>query len=390
MRILHVIADLAQERGGPAEACVQMARGLAELGHDVRVLATDRGITNGKQPWWREKVAGTRLDIRLYPLQFPQFFATSFPLARALAEAVPAADVVHLHSLYLFHDLVTGLNCRRAGVPYIVRPHGTLDPFIWQRHRGRKVAVELLFQNHVLERAAAIHYTTEEEMRLAEPHARNGKGFVVPIGLDFDAYARRTPEAFRAQWPEVGNRRILLFLGRLHPKKGLDILAEAFASVSRGRDDLHLVIAGPDDGARDATEALLAKLGMCERVTFTGMLRGEDKLAAFGAADTFVLPSRSENFGIAVVEAMACGVPVVVSKHVNIWREIEGAGAAFAVPCDAPELARALTELLDDAPRRNEMGRKGAAFARERYDRRRVAVDLEAAYESVTTGRCAA
>jgi glycosyltransferase involved in cell wall biosynthesis len=383
MRILHVIADLARERGGPAEACVQLARGLAELGHEVEVLATDRGESEGGTPWWKEIVDGTRLDIRLYPLQFPRFFATSFPLARALAKAVPAADVVHLHSLYLFHDLVTGLHCRRFGIPYIVRPHGTLDPYIHRRHRGRKLAVEFLFQNRVLERAAAIHYTTEEEMRLAAPHARNAKGFVVPIGLDLDFYAPRPPEAFRARWREIGNRRIVLFLGRLHPKKGLDILAQAFADVARGRDDLHLVIAGPDDGARAPTEALLAKLGATGRVTFTGMLRGEEKLAAFGAADVFVLPSRSENFGIAVVEAMVCGLPVVVSDCVNIWREVVDAGAAVAVPCDPSALARALAGLLDDDPRRIEMGRKGAVFARERYDRRRVAAELEAAYRTV-------
>jgi glycosyltransferase involved in cell wall biosynthesis len=383
MRILHVIADLARERGGPAEACVQLARGLAELGHQVEVLATDRGESEGGTPWWKEIVDGTRLDIRLYPLQFPRFFATSFPLARALAKAVPAADVVHLHSLYLFHDLVTGLHCRRFGIPYIVRPHGTLDPYIHRRHRGRKLAVEFLFQNRVLERAAAIHYTTEEEMRLAAPHARNAKGFVVPIGLDLDFYAPRPPEAFRARWREIGNRRIVLFLGRLHPKKGLDILAQAFADVARGRDDLHLVIAGPDDGARAPTEALLAKLGATGRVTFTGMLRGEEKLAAFGAADVFVLPSRSENFGIAVVEAMVCGLPVVVSDCVNIWREVVDAGAAVAVPCDPSALARALAGLLDDDPRRIEMGRKGAVFARERYDRRRVAAELEAAYRTV-------
>jgi glycosyltransferase involved in cell wall biosynthesis len=224
-------------------------------------------------------------------------------------------------------------------------------------------------------------------MRLAGKYARNPKGFVVPLGLDFEAYVRRPPEVFRARWPEAGNRRIVLFLGRLHPKKGLDILAQAFATVARGRDDVHLVIAGPDDGARAATEALLSSLGVRERATFTGMLRGEDKLAAFGAADAFVLASRSENFGLAVVEAMACGLPVIVSDRVNIWREVEGAGAAVVVPCDARALAGALTGVLEDGGKRAEMGRKGAEFARRRYDRRRVAMELESAYRSVTAAQ---
>lgn len=383
MRILHVIADLAQERGGPAEACVQMARGLAELGHEVRVLATNRGVASGESPWWTDQLDGARLDIQLYPIHFPQFFAASFPLAAAIKESVPNADVVHLHSLYLFHDMVTGRCCERYGVPYIVRPHGTLDPFIRSRKRVRKQIAGALFQTRVLRKAAAIHYTTEEEMRLARPHAHNDNGLVVPIGLDLDAYAPRPPDAFRARWREVGNRRLVLFLGRLHPKKGLDILAEAFGSLAQARDDLHLVIAGPDDGARGATEDRLAELGARDRVTFTGMLRGEDKLAALSAADVFVLPSRSENFGIAVVEAMACGVPVVVSDQVNIWRELTVAGAGVAVPCDPRALADGLAALIDDPSRRAEMGRRGARFARERYDRRRVARELEAAYKTV-------
>jgi glycosyltransferase involved in cell wall biosynthesis len=384
MRILHVIADLAQERGGPAEACIHMARGLAERGHEVRVLATDRGMRRGQAPWWAESLGGVRLDIDLFPLQFPAFFATSLPLGRAIEAAVRTADVVHLHSLYLFHDAVTGRYCRKFGVPYIVRPHGTLDPYIWRRHRMRKRIVEFLFQDRVLQGAAAIHYTTEEEMRLAALHARNAKGFVVPIGLDFAAFAPRPSDRFRARWKEVGNRRILLFLGRLHPKKGLDVLAEAFAAMATARDDVHLVVAGPDDGAREPTEAALRRLGVRDRTTFTGMLRGEDKLDAFYAADVFLLPSYSENFGIAVVEAMACGVPVVVSDQVNLWREVVGAGAA--VPCEAPAVATAATKLLDDPAARVEAGRRGAAFARDRYDRRRVAAELEAAYETARAG----
>jgi glycosyltransferase involved in cell wall biosynthesis len=383
MRILHVIADLAQERGGPAEACVQMARGLADLGHEVRVLATDRGVVNGEPPWWTARLDGARLDIRLYPIHFPEFFATSFPLAAAIKEAVASADVVHLHSLYLHHDMVTGRCCERLGVPYIVRPHGTLDPFIRRRHRLRKRIAGALFQTRVLRNAAAIHYTTEEEMRLAQPHAHNANGFVVPIGLEVEAYARLRPMAFRMRWPDIGDRRIVLFLGRLHPKKGLDMLAEAFAIVARSRSDVHLVLAGPDDGARSATEGRLAELGVRGRATFTGMLRGEDKLAALSAADVFVLPSRSENFGIAVVEAMACEVPVVVSDRVNVWREVTAAGAGISVPCDPRALAEGLAALIDDPARRAEMGRRGARFSRERYDRRRVARELEAAYMAV-------
>lgn len=359
-----------------------MARAVAALGHEVTIFSTDRELVAGEAE--RLPALAAPAIVRLFPQHAPSLFATSFPLARALDEAIPRADIVHLHSLYLFHTWATARICRRAGVPYLLRPHGTLDPFLWKRHRGRKAVLECLFQNRVLREAAALHYTAEDEQRLAEPYAQGARGIVVPNGLDLEQYATLPPAGgLRARHPEIGDRRIMLFLSRLNFKKGLDVLVPAFARAARRFPDLHLVIAGPDDGMREATQGWIASEGIGERTTFTGMLDHPAKLAAFRDAAMFVLPSYSENFGIAIVEAMACGVPVAISDRVNIWREIEQAGAGLVGPPDVEAVTRQIEMLAGNPAAAAQMGQQGKALAAQKFSWSMIARQLETVYRSL-------
>ena len=172
MRILHVIGDLAPESGGPAKAGFEMARAVARRGHDVAIYATDFGQPP-EAPRERQRDGVT---IRLFPLQPPKIWLASWPMRRALAAELPGFDVIHLHSLYLFHDWVVRDLARRYRKPYLLRPHGTLDPYIFQRRRLKKILFDHWFQNRLLAEAAAIHYTAEEEMRLAEPYVHGAPG----------------------------------------------------------------------------------------------------------------------------------------------------------------------------------------------------------------------
>ena len=382
MKILHVIANLAPRYGGPFKACWEMARAVAQLGHQVSIYTTNQDghevlPVPTDRPVWREGV-----EVRYFPVQSPRFWSTSWPLARTLRQEIKNVDLVHLHNLYLFHDLAAGYCCRVFGVPYLIQPHGSLDPFIYRRHRGRKRIMEWGFQNRTIREAAAILFTTAAEQELATPFSFGTPGVVVPLGMDLDEFAvLPEPGSFRRQHPEIGDKHIILFFGRVNFKKGLDILAKAFGAVARQRQNVHLVIAGPDnDGWGARVRPWLEEAGVLERTTFTGMLLGPERLAVLQDATMFVLPSYSENFGLAVIEAMASGLPVIISDNVNIWREVELAGAGKVVPCEAGKLTAAILDLLDKPEMARQMGQKGQALVRDEFQWPDIAVRLQETY----------
>lgn len=385
MKILHVIANLAPRYGGPSQACWEMARAVARLGHEVSIYTTNQDgpgelAVPVNRPVWREGV-----EVRYFPIQTPRFWGTSLPLARALRRKVPASDLVHIHSLYLFHNLVAGHWCRRFAVPYLVRPHGTLDPFIYWRHRRRKRLMEHLFEHRNIRQAAALHFTTAAEAKLAAPFTFQTPGLVVPLGINFEEFAV-LPELskFRCRHPEIGDKHIILFFGRINFKKGLDILAQAFGAVARRRQDVHLVIAGPDnEGWGGRVRTWLGEEGVLDRTTFTGMLLGLEKLAVLRDASLFVLPSYSENFGLAVIEAMAAGLPVIISDQVNIWREVQAGGAGRVIPVDPAALAAQILDLLDKPETAGRMGQEGRLLVQERFQWNGIARSLAAAYERI-------
>lgn len=385
MKILHVIASLAPRYGGPSKACLEMARATAARGHEVTIFTTDLDGPGRLDVPTDRPVSQDGVTIRYFPVQAPRFWRFSLPMARALATQVQDYNVVHIHSLYLFHGAAAGHYCRRYGVPYLIRPHGTLDPYMYRRHRLRKGVLEWLFERRNLAGAAGLHFTTEEESRLAAPYSCGAPGVVIPHGLDLADYERLpAPGTLAALYPETAGKPIVLFLGRINFKKGLDILAKAFGELARQREDVHMVIAGPDDdGYAEQVRAWLAAEGVLGRTTFTGMLTGEAKLAALQAAAMFVLPSYSENFGLAVAEAMAVGVPVVISDKVNIWREIAAAEAGRIAPCHAGRFAAIMADLLADPAAARQLGDRGRALVRERYQWASAARALEEVYLTV-------
>jgi glycosyltransferase involved in cell wall biosynthesis len=375
MRVLHVISSLAPELGGPSAACIAMARAVAARGHAVEIFTTDYG----------GRVEDPAVPVRYGRVQWPQAIKTSWELKAALDRETARFDVVHLHSLYLFHDWAAPRACRRAGVPYIVRPHGTLDPYIRRRRRLAKTMMNLAFQNRVLRGAAAIHYTSAEEMRLAAPHVHGARGVVVPLGFDVETFARLPgPEPFLAHLRAARGKRVVLFLSRVHEKKGLDLLIPAFARVARDRPGLYLAIVGPDGGMAARARRWIGENGLGDRASVVGMVQGELKLSAFSAASVFALPSYSENFGIVALEAMAAGVPLAISDQVNIWRETEGAGLVCQTTVDS--VAECLARILDD-PNARAMGEAGRRIARARFAWPNIAVELERLYEDVRSSR---
>ena len=329
MRLLNVIRSVNPVSGGPAEGLRQSVAATRAMGHVEEVLTLDAP----HDPWVRGFPAVTHA---VGPAA--STYGYTARLLPWLRDNVAEYDAVVVHGLWQYHGLAVRRALSGRSVPYFVYPHGMLDPWFKRRYPLKHLKKWLYWpwaEYRVLRDAAAVLFTASEEERLARQSfwLYRATPAVVGYGVALgEAAGLGSAEAFAQAWPRTRGRRIVLFLGRLHPKKGGDLLIEAFAQVAASDPALHLVMAGPDDraGVRAGLEALATRLGIAERITWTGMLEGADKWSALQAAEVFALPSHQENFGIAVVEALALGRPVLISDKVNIWREIVAAQAGYA------------------------------------------------------------
>jgi len=324
-----------------------------------------------------------------FPVAWPTRWCFSPGLAQTLAQTVADYDIVHIHSLYLFPTQATAYLCRRYRVPYIIRPHGTLDPYLQRRNWAKKWVYDRLLQRRDLDQAAAIHYTTEEEWKLVEPLGFRAPGIVVPLGIDlseFDNLPQRG--AFRAKYLGKWNGRVILYMGRINFKKGFDLLIPAFAEVCCRQDDVRLIVVGHDDPPSYGAQVRrwVSEAGIGDRVVFTGPLFGEDKRAALADADLWVLPSYSENFGVAVVEAMACGLPVIISNKVNLHQDVTQTKAGVVIDCDVGQLADTMLQLLHSPAQRERMGENGRQLALRSFSLEALGLRLEQAYQEILVG----
>lgn len=303
-RVLHVIQSIAPRYGGPSAAVMGMCRAAAKRGVDVEVYSTNVDVEGEVAGPLGRKQEVEGVQVTLFPVRGPrQRIRWSWPMARAMASSVRGFDIVHIHSLYNFPGTFAAHLCRRFDVPYLVRPHGTMDPYHFSQRRLIKACYERLFERRNLAGAAAVHFTSEEELRLARQTGIRFEGIVIPLGVDDECIGARVDAG--DLWPGLRGKRRIMFLGRIDRKKGIDLLASAFADIARTENDLHLVVAGPEnDDYGIELRRLVMRLGIEDRVTFTGMVTGERKAALFRGASMFVLPSHSENFGVAIVEAM--------------------------------------------------------------------------------------
>lgn len=387
MRILRAIRSVNPEGGGPIEGITQVSRMLGTMGHEVELVSLD----TTKDAWVQN------CPIKVHALgKGGRDFGYAPDYVRWLTRHGAEYDAIVVSGLWQFHGLGAWLALRRAGVPYFVFPHGMLDPWFKRAYPLKHLKKWLYWpwaEYRVLRDARAVLFTCEEERRLARDsfwlyrceERVVSYGTAAPTGRP-----EQQRELFYARFPTLRGKRLLLFLSRIHPKKGCDVLVQAFADLVRrsvngtAREPWHLVMAGPDQtGWQRELEAEVERLGLAGRVTFTGMLRGDEKWGAFHAADLFVLPSHQENFGIAVVEALSCGLPVIVGSGVNIWREIVEDGAGWMCEPATTPLARALRMWSEsnEVARADMRVRAKGCFAR-RFEIERVARSLITALQS--------
>jgi len=372
MKILHVINTLSPRYGGPVKACKTLCSSLARAGEDVTIYTTDLNYPTGVcDVVLNQEIKQDGYSLYYFHVQFNSY-VFSVDYFKAIKKNINKFDIVHIHGIYRFPQAVAAYYCRKNNVPYIVRPHGSLDPYLFNNNRRklRKRFYEYFIENRNLNNASAIHYTTEEEKFLVKPLGFKAKNVVSPNSVEISKYDNLPVRGlFRKKYKIDNNQKIILFYGRINFKKGLDILIDAYSKTLIKYSNMFLVIAGPDnDGYRMRVEKWIDDKGISEKVIFTGMLLGNDSLELLKDADIFALPSYTENFGIAVAEAMACGLPVVISNKVNIYRDVLAAKAGIVTKCDGDEVSDAFISLLADNNKRLIFGKAGKNLVKEKYD----------------------
>lgn len=352
MNILHVIRTLDPAWGGPVEGVTNIVAKATSLGHSAEITCLDE-----PQSSWLRNI---RLRVNAIGPASLGKFGYCRRLDRWLDVNARRFDVITANGIWMYFSAAVRRAARRAGVPYFVFPHGALDPWFKRQYPLKHIKKQLywnLAEYRVLRDAAAVLFTTAEEQAASRkafwPYRCNPK--VVGYGIE-DPFLFKIGSAapnqarclLRERFPELGNRRFILFLARIHEKKGIDLLLQAMARNSRGYEDYSLVIGGPgEDTYVCELKRMAIQLGLENQVLWTGPLYGELKWAALREAEAYVLPSHQENFGISVAEALACGVPVLITVQVNIWREIVEDGAGLAENDDVSGICRLLEKWVE-------------------------------------------
>lgn len=372
-------------------AVVDMCNGLADAGYSVVCLTFDD--TDAPRSWRDGASDANPRAMMLARAPGPRgsLGLASRDAMKRICEQVHFADVVHLHTPWAPINLQAANTASRAGVPYIVSAHGMLDDWSMSVRRAKKRAYLAICGKSLLNRAAFIHCTARAERDQAMRWFPNGEAFIAPCVFDADSYTplpnaslahNAYPEAFADAGPKV------LFLSRLHEKKGVDILIRSFAEVLRALPDTRLLIAGPGEPRYVAQLQRLARvLGVEDRTHFLGMVHGETKLSLYCACDVLAIPTSQENFGLVFVESLACCTPVITTRGVDIWRELEATGAARIVAQLPRPFAIAILDALSDPAALRRASENGREETLRWLNPKRVVSNYVSMYEQAINGR---
>lgn len=378
MNILHVIPAVAMRYGGPSVAVRGMAAAQSRRGHRVVVATTDADGAARLDVPVGEPVSTDGYTIHHFARALPGEWKYSRQLSRWLDDRVAQFDVVHVHALFCHANAAAARAAWRHGVPYVMRPLGTLGGWSLAQRRWKKAPYYLAVERTNLRRAAAIHATSQAEAAEVAALGFGDRVHVVELGLDVNVVAGRAPLDAAAPLR-------VIFLGRLHPKKNLPLLLGGLRRAVAAGADVTLEVVGDGEPAYvGELRARARELGIADRVRFVGPLGGVDKWSAFARSDVFALPSNHENFGIAVAEAMVAGCAVLVSDQVAIAADVAASGGGMIVDRDEQAIARSLSEMAQDRAKARTMGARASAFAAERYSWARTAERLDELYAAIT------
>ena len=370
--ILQVVPTVEQEASGPAYSVPRLCAALGSAGNKVVLASVGGAGAGGKQPY--SHFVAPR-GFRSIPLLRDFWFSAG--LRRRLMHEVRGAELVHSHGMWVMPTIYPALATHRAGKPLVIAPRGTLSPIALARSRWMKKVFWAILQGPAVRSAACFHATSEQEYRDIRRAGLRQPVAIVPNGVDIPAVSAK---------PKASGSRTLLYLGRIHPIKGIDNLLRAWQRVASQFPNWQLRLVGPDsNGYRAQLERLSTELQL-PRVVFAGPRYGADKQTEYAAADLYVLPSHTENFGMSAAEALAQGVPIVTSVGTP-WQGVREHGCGWCVSADVAGLEGALKEALAlDRPTLESMGRAGREWMGREFSWTRVARDLEQTYRWLLSG----
>ena len=386
MRVLHVIPSVSPALGGPTQVVLNLVRSLRACGVDAEIVTTnDNGSTLLDVP------LNQRIEYEGVPVWFlPRFspplkeYIFSPAIARWLSQHIREYDILDHHYLFSFASTCAGAIARYSNVPYTVRTMGQLAPWALAQSRLKKQVYSALIERHNLNRAAAIHCTSNGEVEDVRNFGINTPTVTLPLGVDRPVEWPQAKQKLRQVYGIASDTPIVLFLSRLHYKKRPDLLIQTLGQLAQQNYQFHLILAGSGEADYLAyLKNLVSQLGLTEQTTFPGFVAGLDKDLLLQGSDIFVLPSFSENFAIAVAEALAAGLPVIITPDIQISPEIAQAKAGLVVPGEEKPIGDAIASLLSSPQQRQILGENGKSLANRRYCWNAIASHLSGVYSSI-------
>ncbi|MEQ8384381.1 MAG: glycosyltransferase [Coleofasciculus sp. A1-SPW-01] len=389
MKILQVVPSLAKEKGGPTQIILEMVHSLGECGITVEIVTTNDNGSNLLNVPLHQRIEYEKVPVWFFPRFSPPIkdFIFSADLTKWLWQHLADYDIVHTHYLFSYAPTCAAVIATYQRIPYIATPYGMLTEWAINNQRLKKQIYSII-ERYNLNRAVAIHCSTAEESKNVEEFNVNTQNIVIPYGIHLPNYQSNAKQCIHKIYNVYSKKKIILYLSRIHYKKRPDLLIKALRKLNEQDYDFHLILAG--SGEPDYVnhlKKLVASVGLTKHTSFAGFVTGEDKNLLLQGSDIFVLPSFSENFGVAVAEAMAAGLPVIVTPGVQISPEIAEAKAGLVVEGDVETLADAIATLLNSPHLRHELGENGKRLVSHRYSWKVIAQNLISVYTAIIEGK---
>lgn len=386
MKILHITPNYLPDFhcGGPVYSIHGLCRELVRTGMEVSVYTTtnDKNLANAEK-----NIDGSKVHY----FHVNNFFRFSTQLKKKISETINSFDLVHIHSVYLFPTAAASYYSRKYHIPYIISPRGMLiKEMISKKSKWKKTTYIKFIERKNIELAHGVHFTSELERNETLSMGFNIKNaIVIPNGINIEDFQDLSPKgSFRSKNLYLKDKKIILFLGRINWKKGLDLLIPAFSRLVKTNKEAHLILTGPDnEGYGIKVKRWIKEMGIKDFVTINGAITGREKLEILQDSDIFVLPSYSENFGMSLIEAMACGLPLITTDKVGIAGDIAHANAGMIIDCNMAQICEAMQKLISDSALCRKMGANGRTLVLDKFRWDKITDSMIGVYKSIIADR---